>query len=46
MLELFDWVAEGKLRPRIHATFPLSQTAEAIRVLERREAQGKVVLML
>ena len=46
MAQVLDWVAAGRLRPRIHATYPLAETAEAIRVLERREALGKVVLTL
>jgi NADPH2:quinone reductase len=46
MVQVLDWVASGKLKPRIHATFPLAETAEAIRVLDRREAAGKVVLKL
>lgn len=46
MIRLFDWIAEGKLAPRIHATYPLAETAEAIRVLDRREATGKVVITL
>ena len=46
MEDLLAWVASGKLKPRIHATFPLAETAEAIRVLDRREATGKVVLIL
>jgi NADPH2:quinone reductase len=46
MIQVLDWVAAGKLKPRIHATYPLSQTADAIRVLDRREAVGKVVLLI
>lgn len=46
MVQVLDWVASGRLKPRIHATYPLSETAEAIRVLDRREATGKVVLIL
>jgi NADPH2:quinone reductase len=46
MEEVLAWVASGRLRPRIHATYPLADTAEAIRVLDRREATGKVVLTL
>jgi NADPH2:quinone reductase len=46
MSQVLAWVAEGKLKPRIHATYPLAETAEAIRVLDRREATGKVVLTL
>jgi NADPH2:quinone reductase len=46
MIEVLDWVAAGRLKPRIHATYPLAETAEAVRVLDRREATGKVVLTL
>lgn len=44
MTAVLNWVSDGKLVPHIHATYPLEQTAEAIRVLDRREAVGKVVL--
>jgi NADPH2:quinone reductase len=46
MEDVLCWVAEGKLHPRIHATFPLERTADAIAVLDRREAVGKVVLTI
>ena len=46
MARLLAWVADGHLKPRIHAKFPLEQIAEALRVLDRREAQGKVVVTL
>jgi len=46
MRQVLDWVAAGLLRPHIHATFPLEQTADAIRVLDRREASGKVVITI
>lgn len=44
MTTILNWVADGSLKPRIHATFPLEDIAEAIRVLDRREATGKVVI--
>lgn len=44
MMQVLEWVAEGKLQPRIHGTFPLEAICEAIGVLDRREAVGKVVL--
>ncbi len=44
MTAVLNWVSEGKLVPHIHATYPLAQAAEAIAVLDRREAVGKVVL--
>lgn len=46
MIEVLDWVTAGKLAPRIHATYPLAGIREAIGVLDRREAAGKVVLTL
>jgi len=46
MLQLLDWVAAGRLSPRIHATYPLEHIVEALGVLERREATGKVVLTI
>jgi NADPH2:quinone reductase len=46
MIEVLRWVADGKLVPRIHATYPLPEIREAIGVLDRREATGKVVLTL
>jgi NADPH2:quinone reductase len=46
MIEVLRWVADGKLVPRIHATYPLAEIREAIGVLDRREATGKVVLTL
>ena len=35
---------EGKLRPSIARVLPLSQTAEAHRLLEDREIQGTILL--
>jgi NADPH2:quinone reductase len=46
MRQVLDWIAEGKLAPRIHGTFPLGEIREALGVIERREAVGKVVLTL
>lgn len=43
--QLFGWVAEGKLRPAIDATFPFTQAAEALRRIEQRQVKGKVVLV-
>lgn len=41
---LAEMVAAGTLVPVIEATRPLSETADAIRDIERHHAQGKVVL--
>ena len=44
MTSVLGWIAQGRLKPRIHGTYPLSSVREAIAVLDRREAVGKVVL--
>lgn len=44
MVQILEWVSAGKLQPRIHGTFALEDIREAIGVLDRREAVGKVVL--
>ena len=38
-------VAEGRLKPVIHAAFPLAEAAEAHRTVDSREIFGKVVLL-
>ena len=46
MRQILDWIAEGRLAPRVHGTFPLDGIREALDVIERREAVGKVVLTM
>ena len=41
--ELMHWF-NGELRPHIGRVLPLDQAAEAMNVLARREAMGKVVI--
>ena len=41
---VMDLITAGKLAPRIHATLPLSEAAEAQRIIEAREQFGKVLL--
>jgi len=43
--DVFMWVADGELRVRIDRTMPLSQTAEAHRLLQSRQTAGKVLLI-
>ncbi|MEZ5898753.1 MAG: NADPH:quinone oxidoreductase family protein [Hyphomicrobiaceae bacterium] len=46
MARLLGWVAEGRLNPHIHATFPLDNIREALGVLDARTARGKVIVTL
>jgi NADPH2:quinone reductase len=44
--QLSVWIAEGKLTPQIGQVFPLSQAAEAYKLLEEGKNYGKVVLKI
>jgi NADPH2:quinone reductase len=44
MARLAEWAAEGAIRPHIDHVFPLEETAKAIRMIEKREIKGKVVI--
>jgi NADPH:quinone reductase len=44
--DLFDWHAEGRLRPHVSATLPLERAAEGLRMLAERRSTGKVVLAM
>jgi NADPH2:quinone reductase len=44
--QLFRWWAEGKIAPKISATYPLEQAGEAIAALRDRKAIGKLVVTL
>jgi NADPH2:quinone reductase len=46
MAQVLTWVADGKLKPHVHATYPLARTAEAIKSLETRTVAGKVILTI
>ncbi|HEY0914088.1 MAG TPA: NADPH:quinone oxidoreductase family protein [Solimonas sp.] len=41
---LIGWLKEGKLKPHIAGTYPLSRGAEAIRLLMDRRVSGKIVV--
>src|SRR3954466_9212823 len=42
--EILAWARDGKLDAHIHAILPLEKAAEALGLLTRREAKGKVLL--
>lgn len=42
--DLFQWIAEGRLKIRIHRIYPLSDAATAQRDLESRKTAGKLLL--
>lgn len=42
--KLVRWTAERKISSHVDRTFPLAQTAEALKVLASRKAMGKVIL--
>jgi NADPH:quinone reductase-like Zn-dependent oxidoreductase len=44
--QLFRWWDEGKIAPKISATYPLERASEAIAALRDRKAVGKLVVML
>ncbi len=44
--KVWPLLASGKIRPLIHATFPLEQAAEAHRLMESSAHVGKIVLTL
>jgi NADPH:quinone reductase len=44
--QLFRWWSEGKIAPKISATYPLERAGEAIAALRDRTAIGKLVVAL
>lgn len=42
--KLMQWAADGKISSHVDRTFPLEQTADALKVLAGRQAMGKVIL--
>jgi NADPH2:quinone reductase len=45
MASLLNWCLEGRIRPHIHRTYRLEETAAALQSLARREVKGKVVVV-
>ena len=46
MGDLLRWTAEGRLTAQVHGVYPLEQIADALEVLARREARGKVLIRM
>lgn len=46
LAQLLAWVADGHLKPRIGAQFPLDRAVEALQLIEQRQATGKIVLKI
>ena len=44
MARLFDWYAQGKLRPHVSHTLPLDEVEAALELLRSRKSTGKVVV--
>lgn len=42
--QLFDWTIQGKLKPRTHATLPLSEFKTALHMIANREVMGRVIM--
>ncbi len=42
--QLLAWAAEGKLSSHVHATYPLSEAAAALKAIAARTVMGKVIL--
>jgi NADPH2:quinone reductase len=45
VIDLFDWIDEGRLNVRVGTRFALAEAAEAHRALESRATTGKVLLI-
>jgi len=43
-MELMQWQAEGKLKPHLHAVYPLEQTPKALEEMMNRKVRGKIVI--
>ena len=44
MSQIVQWCADGKLSAHVHAVYPLSQTAQALKDIAARKIMGKAIL--
>ena len=43
-MELIQWHAQGKLKPHIHAIYPLEEAQKAMEEMMQRKVRGKIVI--
>jgi NADPH2:quinone reductase len=43
--EILGWAVDGSLKPHVYAEYPLSRALDALRDVEQRRVQGKVVVV-
>ena len=43
-IELMQWYSEGKLKPHIHAVYPLADAPKALEEMMNRRVKGKIVI--
>jgi len=43
-MQLLDWCAHGKLSSHVHASYPLSDAAAALKAIASRQVMGKIIL--
>ena len=43
-IELIQWYSEGKLKPHIHAVYPLADAPKALEEMMNRRVKGKIVI--
>ncbi len=44
MTDIVRWCADGKLSAHVHAAYPLTETAKALKAIADRKVMGKIVL--
>jgi NADPH:quinone reductase-like Zn-dependent oxidoreductase len=44
LTQLKEWIETGQVKPVIERTYPLRETPEAFRYLDKEHARGKVVI--
>ncbi|RMG86964.1 MAG: NADPH:quinone oxidoreductase family protein [Bacteroidetes bacterium] len=44
--QLIQWFMEGKIKPHLHATYPLAEAPKALEEMMNRKVKGKVVIVM